>query len=121
MAGLRGRGIASFGSAFPEVVRPEHIAALREGRRVPRQVVTARGDVVEVLEPIKPESGLIQAALRRWNTGYRATSPAAAVQGGGGLLADTVSEIMAKLGPEALARVSVPVLDVEPEPRQEGH
>ena len=108
------------GQAAASYVR-EHIAALREGKRQPRQVVTAKGDVVEVMEPIKPESGLIQAALRKWNTGYRASLPAAPVAGDGGLLADTVSEIMRKLGPETLARIPAPLLEAEPEHAQEGH
>lgn len=106
------------GQAAASYVR-EHIEALREGKRQPRQVVTAKGDVVEVLEPIKPESGLIQAALRKWNTGYRATLPPPSVADGG-LLADVVAEISAKLGePESIEALPV-LVDAEPEHARES-
>ena len=86
------------GQAAASFVR-EHVAALREGRRQARQVVTARGDVVEVLEPIKPESSLIQAALRKWNPGYRAALPAASGEGG----SDASSNLLDKLVRKVLA------------------
>lgn len=61
----------------------EHIEALRTGKRQARQVLNPRtGDVVEVLEPIRPETSLIQAALRRWDARYRPSLPAAPVAGG---------------------------------------
>lgn len=68
------------GEAASSYVR-EHIEALRTGQRVARQVLhQPSGRVVEVLEPLKPEAGLIQAALRKWNAGYRASLPAPAVE-----------------------------------------
>ena len=59
----------------------EHIEAVRQGKRIARQVLNPRnGEVVELLEPVKPETALIQAALRRWDTRYRASLPAPAVE-----------------------------------------
>lgn len=105
------------GQAAASFVR-EHIEALREGRRQARQVVTAKGDVVEVLEPIKPESSLIQAALRRWDSGYRAagTLPAPGQGGAGGSTLELTIAAVLEHDPQARAVVGLPPLEGEAVP-----